>query len=149
MRNKTNVDYVKIGYTVNGNKTECSLTYEIDLRKWPLNDFKINSDIIFRVANKSNAKYYETDKRTNYPIKIGFEVSACATCDNIDSFDKLKGQHIALSRAQAKAFERTCKFYDNIQFELDKSFNDITRIIDNNYVAANKCWKHAKELGGY
>ena len=149
MRNKTNVDYVKTKYVVNGKKTQCFLTYEINLSKWPLFGFKINSDIILKAAMKSNMEYYDVDRETNYPTKIGFVVTASASCDNIDTFDEKKGKNIALTRAQAKAFEKTCKFYDLLQIELDKSFNEITRAIDNNWHAANKCWEHAKELGGF
>ena len=146
MRNKTNVDYVKTKYVVDGKKTKCFLTYEVDLSKWPILGFKINADVILKAAMKSNMEYYDVDRETNYPTKIGFVVTASASCDDIDTFDETKGKNIALTRAQAKAFERTCTLYDNIQIELDKSFNEITRAINNNWDAANKCWKHVNEL---
>lgn len=149
MRNKTNVVHVKTKYVVNDKKVQCFLTYEIDLSKWPVFGFKINSDVILKVAKQLKMEYYRVDNETNYPTKIGFVSTASASCDNTDNFDENKGKNIALTRAQAKAFERTCRLYDIIQMELDKSFNEITRIIDNNWHAANKCWDHAMDLGGF
>ena len=149
MRNKTNVVYVKTKYVVNDKKVQCFLTYEIDLSKWPVFGFKINSDVILKAAKQLKMEYYDVDRETNYPTKIGFIVTASSSCDDIDTFDETKGKNIALTRAQAKAFERTCRLYDIIQMELDKSFNEITRIIDNNWHAANKCWDHAMDLGGF
>lgn len=149
MRNKTNVVYVKTKYVVNDKKVQCFLTYEIDLSKWPVFGFKINSDVILKAAKQLKMEYYRVDNETNYPTKIGFVSIASASCDNTDNFDEKKGKNIALTRAQAKAFERTCRLYDIIQMELDKSFNEITRIIDNNWHAANKCWDHAMDLGGF
>ena len=149
MRNKTNVVHVKTKYVVNDKKIQCFLTYEIDLSKWPVFGFKINSDVILKAAKQLKMEYYRVDNETNYPTKIGFVSTASASCDNIDNFDEKKGKNIALTRAQAKAFERTCRLYDIIQMELDKSFNEITRIIDNNWHAANKCWDHAMDLGGF
>ena len=111
--------------------------------------FKINSDVILKAAKQLKMEYYRVDNETNYPTKIGFVSTATASCDNTDNFDEKKGKNIALTRAQAKAFERTCRLYDIIQTELDKSFNEITRIIDNNWHAANKCWDHAMDLGGF
>ena len=149
MRNKTNVVHVKTKYVVNDKKVQCFLTYEIDLSKWPVFGFKINSDVILKAAKQLKMEYYRVDNETNYPTKIGFVSTASASCDNTDNFDETKGKNIALTRAQAKAFERTCRLYDIIQMELDKSFNEITRIIDNNWHAANKCWDHAMDLGGF
>ena len=149
MRNKTNVVHVKTKYVVNDKKVQCFLTYEIDLSKWPVFGFKINSDVILKAAKQLKMEYYRVDNETNYPTKIGFISTASASCDNTDNFDETKGKNIALTRAQAKAFERTCRLYDIIQMELDKSFNEITRIIDNNWHAANKCWDHAMDLGGF
>ena len=149
MRNKTNVVHVKTKYVVNDKKVQCFLTYEIDLSKWPVFGFKINSDVILKAAKQLKMEYYRVDNETNYPTKIGFVSTASASCDNTDNFDETKGKNIALTRAQAKAFEHTCRLYDIIQMELDKSFNEITRIIDNNWHAANKCWDHAMDLGGF
>ena len=146
MRNKTNVVHVKTKYVVNDKKVQCFLTYEIDLSKWPVFGFKINSDVILKAAKQLKMEYYRVDNETNYPTKIGFVSIASASCDNTDNFDEKKGKNIALTRAQAKAFERTCRLYDIIQMELDKSFNEITRAINNNWDAANKCWKHVNEL---
>ena len=150
MRNKTNVTYVDIKYYSMNNTVRCDLTYEININKWPIFGFTIDSDILCNVAEKLGAKYIVTDKKTNYPFAFGFKVTAKATCDmEQDEYDETKGKQIALTRAQAKAFEKTCKFYDFIQIELDKSFSEITRIIDNCWHASNKCWDHAKELGNY
>ena len=150
MRNKTNVNYVKIKYLQVDKQIRCFLTYEIDLTGWPINGFKIDANVLFRIADKLGFDYYDVEKKSNYPTKIGFTTTAQAACDiESDEFDEKTGKNIALTRAQAKAFEKTCKFYDLLQIELDKSFNEITRIIDNNWHAANKCWEHAKGLGNY
>ena len=95
MRNKTNVDYVKTKYVVDGKKTKCFLTYEVDLSKWPILGFKINADVILKAAMKSNMEYYDVDRETNYPTKIGFIVTASSSCDDIDTFDETKGKSIA------------------------------------------------------
>ena len=100
MRNKTNVDYVKTKYVVDGKKTKCFLTYEIDLSKWPVFGFKINSDVILKAAMKSNMEYYDVDRETNYPTKIGFVVTATASCDNIDTFEHHTPSHLTLAHAQ-------------------------------------------------
>ena len=149
MRNKTNVKYSNIRYVEEGNKTKCFLTYEIETNKWPIMGFKIDANVLMKVANKLNFTSHTVNMDTFYPVSFKFDVEATATCGSNDKYDKDMGKHIALSRAQAKAFEKTCKFYDLLQIELDKSFNEITRIIDNNWHAANKCWDHAKELGDY
>lgn len=149
MRNKTNVNYLKIDYYHLNNSTKCQLTYEIPVDKWPILGFKVNADLLISVGKKLNMNAYYVDKATNYPSSFVFTTTATATCDNNDTYDKKTGENIALTRAQAKAFEKTCKFYDFLQIELDKSFNEITRIIDNNWHAANKCWDHAKEIGKY
>lgn len=150
MRNKTNVTYVRIKYTSMNNTTKCNLTYEINIDKWPLCGLTIDSNILFNAAEKLGAKYIITDKKTNYPYAFGFEVTAMASCDmDQDEYNETTGERIALTRAQGKAFEKTCKFYDLIQIEMKKIYDDVTRIIDNNWHAANKCWDHAKELGNY
>ena len=150
MRNKTNVKYVKIKYFKGENQTICTLTYEIDVNRWPIMGFKINADILNKVAEQLDSVYCKVDKKTNYPTSFGFSVIGTATCDvEKDEFNEKTGNNISLTRAQAKAFEKTCKFYDLLQMEIDKSFSEMTRAIDNNWTAANKCWDHAKELGNY
>lgn len=151
MRNKTNVKYLSTEYYYSYyNQVQCYLTYEIDLSKWPIYGFKIDADLLIKIGNTLGMDKYVVEKKTNYPTKFVFTVSAMSKCDeNKDTYDKTLGERIALTRAQAKAFEKTCKFYDLIQIELDKSFSEITRAIDNNWHAANKCWDHAKNLGGY
>ena len=78
MRNKTNVVHVKTKYVVNDKKVQCFLTYEIDLSKWPVFGFKINSDVILKAAKQLKMEYYRVDNETNYPTKIGFVSTASA-----------------------------------------------------------------------
>lgn len=150
MRNKTNVNYLRIDYFhIDNNVIKCQLTYEIPVKGWPIFGFTIDADLLIKIGNKLHMNTCYIDKETNYPSSLVFTTYATATCDSTDKYDDKLGEHIALTRAQAKAFEKTCKFYDMLQIELDKSFSEMTRIIDNNWHAANKCWDHAKELGGY
>lgn len=152
MRNKTNVNYLKIDYCESreDHKVECDLTYEIKFDGWPINDFKINADTVLKVGKKLGMINYRVDKKTNYPTSLIFMTKAQASCDiSTDEYDIATGEHIALTRAQAKAFEKTCVFYDMLQYEIEKTFNEMIRAIDNNYNAANKCWAHAKKLGNY
>ena len=147
MRNKTNVKYSNIRYEQKGKVTKCFLTYEIETNRWPIMGYRVDASLLMKVANKLNFSSHTVNMDTFYPTSFKFDVEATATCDTTkDAYDSDRGKRIALTRAQAKAFEKTCKFYDLLQIELDKSYNEITRIIDNNWHAANKCWDHAKKL---
>lgn len=150
MRNKTNVRYVKIHYESFNGDVKCNLTYEVDIDKYPLNKIKLNADDIIRIANKVGCEYIMFDRATNYPVTIGFNVTAMARCnDDTDLFNFDKGKHISLTRAQAKAFERTCHLYAEIEDLIDGIASACTTFIYNNWEAGKKCWAHAAELGEY
>ena len=150
MGNKTNVRYVRTNYSNVMNPVECRLTYEIDINRYPLNNIQVSSNLIEKVSRELNCSYIKYDKRSNYPTTVAFTVTAQADCDNDqDKYDRVIGERIALTRAQAKAFEKTCKFYDKIAYYVDDALCNMVSIIDNSWGAANKCWKHAKEIGNY
>lgn len=150
MRNKTNVKYNSINYLqMPNNSTKCRLFYEVSLNVYPFNKLLLNANEILKVAKKLKSTGIKYDKHTNYPIGIMFITEATARCDNGDEYVKEVGERIALTRAQAKAFEKTCKLYDELCDRLDETIMSIINMIDNNWSAANKCWDHASELGGY
>lgn len=150
MRNRTKVRYVKTRYFYQDDKTLCFLTYEIDINDWPFNNIKINADRILNIANELDMSYYDVDNKTNFPTTIAFTTVGTASCDTTtDTYDQGVGERIALTRAQAKAFERTCLFYDKLSQELHTTLNDMRRLINNCWDAGNKCWNHCKKLGNY
>ena len=150
MRNKTNVQYKRVSYNENNNVTKCELTFEVDVNKYPINDLRLDNNVLIKIAQEAGCEYIQTDNRTGYPNSIGFKVTAQAKCNTeVDEYNNVTGRHIALSRAQAKAFARTCELYYLLTIQLTKSIGSVTRLIDNNWSAANKCWEHAKKLGNY
>ncbi len=146
MRRKTNVKYTKVDYDINPEKgtVKCTLNYDVLLTKYPLNDISINFNVINKILQPCNIKGIYIDNNNN----IGIEMISIATstCHNDDVFDEIKGKHIALTRAQAKAFEKTCRVYDLLCMKLDKTVQEMIRYIENNWNSAKKCWRHVLEI---
>ena len=150
MRNKTNVNYEKIQYEIEGNKTKCYLTYYVDLTKWPMQGLTMDASTIVGIVTELGCTKIHFCPVTFMPIGATFLVESTATCDTTtDTYDEETGKHIALTRAQAKAFDKTLRLYAIIVNKIDKIAEEVERFAENNYSAYKKCCKHAAKLGGY
>lgn len=73
-------------------------------------------------------------------------VIACAKCHPDDKFDLEEGKKIALTRAQAKAFNEAKQYYSNVMKVYQTYVNMYEKLIAGCEDAKAKCLSHANEL---
>lgn len=73
-------------------------------------------------------------------------VIACAKCHPDDKFDLTEGKKIALTRAQAKAFNEAKQYYSNVMKVYQTYVNEYEKLIAGCEDAKSKCLSHANEL---
>lgn len=148
-RNKTHVEYVTHKEYVNAKKGICVsvLTFRINLNKLPEYDNLLWDFAPFRKYVRSLD--YVVDFENDSKEYVYWTVRGKATCNSRDTFDEELGKHIALTRAQEKAFEKAEVFYTEV-FGLirDNLLSRYNELLLNCYEAANGEEQHANELAG-
>ena len=149
-RNKTHVEYVTHKEYVNPKKGICVsvLTFRINLNKLPEYDNLLWEFEPFR-KYVSSLDGYVVDFSDNSKEYVYWTVRGKATCNNRDKFDEELGKHIALTRAQKKAFEKAELFYRQIFCLIrDNLFAKYNELLLNCCEAANGEEQHANKLAG-
>lgn len=146
MKKKTNVKYTNVKYEFDENKksVKCILDYDIDLSKYPFNEMFLTFEFLTSALKNCNISGLYLDKSLSFNVEM--QTIGTATCHDDDEYDETIGKQIALTRAQAKAFENTCKVYDAICTKLDAVINEGIRYINNCWDSANRCWQHVLDI---
>lgn len=110
-RNKTHLEYVEHKEYVNAKQGICVsvLTFRIKLNKLPEYDMLYDFEPLKKYINTLD---YRIDDIFNEYVY--WTVRGKSICSENDTFDEELGKHIALTRAQEKAFKTAANFYVNV-----------------------------------
>lgn len=146
MKNKTNVKYTNVKYEFDEQQksVKCILDYDILLAKYPFNQLEFKLDFLTEALKECNVSGIYLDEDVNFNVEM--QSIGTATCHDNDTYDEEIGKRIALTRAQAKAFEKTCRVYDCICHKLSDVIDEGIRYINNSWTSANRCWEHVLEI---
>lgn len=151
-RKKTGVRYLKTNYGVKNGRTACYLKFGLCLDNIPFIDMLVNNDEFNRFLRKNNVEWWTLDEyfegENNYQPHLIGECIGYAFCDPTDTFDESLGKKIALTRAQAVAFEFVDDFYQFVQNIFLNAANEFDVLSENSVEAMNKCNNHVNELIG-
>ena len=149
-RNKTGVRYLNVQYNVNPGKrvVACHLTFGLNLDRLPhIEMLKDNDEFIRLVENEFRIEHWTVnDDNETYAPHVVTEVIAFADCAPEDKFDEELGKKIALTRAQAGAFDTAAYIYDKIQDIFINAANDIDVRFENCVESIDKCNNHVETL---
>ena len=148
-RNKTGVRYLNVQYNVNPGKrvVACHLTFGLNLNRLPyIEMLKDNEEFINLVEREFRVEEWAIDDDFFYEPHVVTEVVAFADCAPEDEFDEVLGKKIALTRAQAGAFDTAAYIYEKIQDIFIKAANDIDVRLENCVDSIDKCNCHVETL---
>lgn len=148
-RNKTGVRYLNVQYNVNPGKrvVACHLTFGLNLNRLPyIEMLKDNEEFINLVEREFRVEEWAIDDDFFYEPHVVTEVVAFADCAPEDEFDEVLGKKIALTRAQAGAFDTAAYIYERIQCIFLKAANEIDIRLENSIESIDKCNKHVDTL---
>lgn len=148
-RNKTGVRYLNVQYNVNPGKrvVACHLTFGLNLNRLPyIEMLKDNEEFINLVEREFRVEEWAIDDDFFYEPHVVTEVVAFADCAPEDEFDEVLGKKIALTRAQAGAFDTAAYMYEKIQDIFIKAANDIDVRLENCVDSIDKCNCHVETL---
>lgn len=148
-RNKTGVRYLNVQYNVNPGKrvVACHLTFGLNLNRLPhIEMLKDNEEFIKLVENEFRVEDWAINDDCFYEPHVVTEVVAFADCAPEDEFDAELGKKIALTRAQAGAFDTAAYIYDKIQDIFINAANDIDVRFENCVESIDKCNNHVETL---
>jgi len=140
---------LNVQYNVNPGKrvVACHLTFGLNLNRLPhIEMLKDNDEFIKLVENEFRVEDWTINDDYLYEPHVVTEVVAFAECAPEDEFDAELGKKIALTRAQAGAFDTAAYIYEKIQYCLLKAINDIGIKYDNCVESIDKCNNHVDEL---
>lgn len=151
-RRKTLVEYVKHTEYVNAQKKICVsvLKFRICLNKLPnwsgMLDYFESLNIYlgnFDVTLEHDPVQYGSKSYVNFTVR------GIAKCNDNDKFDENIGKHIALSRAQAKAFATAERFYTGFsKVVYDNICRPYVHLAYNSFWAGYDELEHANKLAG-
>ena len=122
------------------NTITCILDCSIDFENYLAN---INDDDIYDRIIDEIIKIPEIKHFGMYGRPVSFKVIASTTCLEDDEFNKTRGEHIALTKAQRKAFKiarQIAKIYRK-EF-VDKLVDKINTVIDNEWANEDNATQH-------
>ena len=110
-RNKTHLEYVEHKEYVNAKQGICVsvLTFRIKLSNLPEYDMLWDFEPLKKYINTLDHRIDDIFNEYVY-----YTVRGKSICSRNDTFDEELGKHIALTRAQEKAFKTAANFYLNI-----------------------------------
>jgi hypothetical protein len=148
-RNKTGVRYLNVQYNVNPGKrvVACHLTFGLNLNRIPhIEMLEGNEEFNKLIFNEFRVEDWCVNDYDEYEPHVVTEVVAFADCAPEDEFDAELGKKIALTRAQAGAFDTAAYIYERIQNIFIKAANDIDIRLENSIESIDKCNKHVDTL---
>ena len=148
-RNKTGVRYLNVQYNVNPGKrvVACHLTFGLSLNRIPFIEMlKDNDEFIKLVEKEFRVEDWAINENEWYEPHVVTEVVAFADCAPEDEFDAELGKKIALTRAQAGAFDTAAYIYERIQDIFIKAANEIDVRFENCIDSIDKCNCHVENL---
>lgn len=75
-----------------------------------------------------------------------FTTVGVARCHEVDKFDETIGKHIALTKAQANAFKKAARLYQEEINDMYECIKDFKRLKQNCINVSRKCNKHIREI---
>lgn len=139
-KNKTGVHYSNIEYIKSDNVTicllECTINYERVRPMFGLSEEYTNQFMNFL----DNIHVTLGDEGLVYTVK------GVTRYDNENPYDEVSGEHLALSKAQFKAFEKANNLYYNLAKFYDNTIINLNHLIDGTYNVAEQCDEHINEL---
>ena len=148
-RNKTGVRYLNVQYNVNPGKrvVACHLTFGLNLNRIPFIEMlKDNDEFIKLVEKEFRVEDWAINDNEWYEPHVVTEIVAFADCAPEDEFDAELGKKIALTRAQAGAFDTAAYIYERIQDIFIKAANEIDVRFENCIDSIDKCNCHVETL---
>lgn len=137
---KTGVKYSDVKYFKNGSKyVTCKLTYEIVIPHELCGDYTI-ADVVERFS-EDHTSFIGYNSCNPEFVSVGV-----AKLDNRDSYDETTGKRIALTKAQAKAFQTAKALYDKISLELVSVAGEFHKYSVNCDSAKSDCLEHVQFL---
>lgn len=147
---KTNVEYIKTNYfkSTPANKVVCELIWGLPVVKIPgvtnfPDDFLNIIDNTFRETYGSylGIMFYNGDPY------FAFKNTGSAVCADDDTYNETVGTRIALSKAQAKAFDTSVRVYTYLLDEYIKpDIMEMLDLIHNCKCVADDCDNHVNEI---
>ena len=148
-RKKTGVRYLNVNYSVNPVKrvVACHLTFGFNLNRFPCielleNDNQFNNMLF----NEFKVEHWAIEDNVEYEPHLVCQVVAFADCAPDDEFDEVLGKKIALTRAQAGAFDTAAYIYEKCQDILINAANTIDVYFENCVESIDKCNNHVDKL---
>jgi hypothetical protein len=148
-RKKTGVRYLNVQYNVNPDKrvVACHLTFGLNLNRLPhIEMLKDNDEFIKLAENEFHVECWTINDDSFCEPHVVTDIIAFADCAPDDEFDAELGKKIALTRAQAGAFDTAAYIYEKIQDIFIKAANDIDIRYENCVESIEKCNNHVDEL---
>ena len=147
-RKKTGVRYLKVNYNVNPKKNviTCHLIFGLNLTRMPFIEMLIQNERINDLFNKEFKINWYQDENEEVNPYVTSEIVAFAYCAPEDKFDAELGKKIALTRAQAGAFDTAAYIYEKIQDIFIKAANEIDVRFENCIDSIDKCNCHVETL---
>ena len=148
-RNKTGVRYLNVQYNVNPGKrvVACHLTFGLNLNRIPFIEMLENTEEFQKlIFNEFRVEDWTVNDDYDYEPHVVTEIVAFADCAPDDEFDIELGKKIALTRAQAGAFDTAAYIYDRIQDILLTAANAIDVRFENCVESIDKCNCHVDTL---
>jgi len=142
-KNRTNLEYVKKEFFVDGNKTICNLTFKLKLTNPPMKFFNLTFENLKTICNNNDLKSYNPFIVGEY---VEFQVSARASKTANDENDPIFAERLALTRAQSKAYMVAQLFYAHLSVFFESLAQASTEMMNNAYSSFRKCNIHAVEL---
>ena len=140
-KNKTGVEYVNIEYIYNNNVTVCVLDCAVNIKH-------VSS---FYGLNRQNAerfiKFISNLGMEYDGDSVRFTVKGVTRLHNGDDYDKVTGERIALSKAQAWAFSKANRMYNFLGGLVNEELETLYEKVEGTYNVCAHCYKHVEELG--